>query len=129
MKGHRRDQDATAATEVEIAREVLKDTLKRSSVSLDEIGRRMGHVRGYMSRALRGANPLTIETIIGSLKAAGLSPADYFAAVADALTPPEDDEALDQARIEETVLRTLRRLGWLEAAEAGGKGSGRPRRR
>ncbi|HYU35528.1 MAG TPA: hypothetical protein VEW48_25520 [Thermoanaerobaculia bacterium] len=82
-----------------------------------------------MSRALRGANPLTIDTIIGSLEVAGINPADYFAAVADALTPAEDDEALNQARIEETVLRTLRRLGWLEAAEAGKRGSGRPRRR
>jgi hypothetical protein len=45
---------------VEIARNVLKDMLRRSPVSLDEIGRQLGHVRGYMSRALRGANPLTL---------------------------------------------------------------------
>ncbi len=126
MKGHRGSENPSA---VEIARDILKDTLKRGTVSLDEIGRRLGHVRGYMSRALRGANPLTIDTIIGSLEVAGINPADYFAAVADALTPAEDDEALNQARIEETVLRTLRRLGWLEAAEAGKRGSGRPRRR
>src|SRR6185436_1123341 len=126
MKGHRESANPTA---VEIARDVLKETLKRGPVSLDEIGRRLGHVRGYMSRALRGTNPLTIETIVGSLEVAGINPADYFAAVAKALTPPEDDDALDEARVEATVLRTLRRLGWLESPEGDKKGSGRPGRR
>ncbi len=103
-----------AESTVEVARNVLKDTLRRGPVSFDEIGRRLGHVRGYMSRALRGANPLTLETIIGSLKVAGIEPADYFAAVAKVLTPPEkEDEGPNEAQIEETVLRTLRRLGWL----------------
>lgn len=110
---------------VEVARNVLKDMLRRSPVSLDEIGRRLGHVRGYMSRALRGANPLTLETIVGALVAAGLKPADYFAAVADALTP-DDDEMPSQERIEATVLRTLRRLGWLDTP--GEKGSRTPPR-
>ena len=125
MKGHHGDESPSA---VEIARDVLKDTLKRGPVSLDEIGRRLGHVRGYMSRALRGVNPLTIETIIGSLEVAGIKPADYFAAVAEALTPPEDDEAVSQARIEETVLRTLRRLGWLESPGGNPRGSRKPAR-
>ncbi|HYU35254.1 MAG TPA: hypothetical protein VEW48_24135 [Thermoanaerobaculia bacterium] len=125
MKGHRGSENPSA---VEVARDVLKDTLKRGPVSLDEIGRRLGHVRGYMSRALRGVNPLTIETIVGSLEVAGINPADYFAAVAEALTPPEDDDAVSQAQIEKTVLRTLRRLGWLEADEGEKRGSGRSRR-
>ena len=98
----------------ETARSVLKEMLLRGPVSLDEIGRRMGHTRGYMSRALRGANPLTLETAIEALEVAGLQPADYFSAVARALTPAAaGDGGPSQARIEETVLRTLRRLGWL----------------
>jgi len=110
---------------VEIARNVLKETLRRGPVSLDEIGRRLGHVRGYMSRALRGANPLTIETIIGSLMVAGIDPADYFAAVAKALTSPEkEDEGPSEAQIEATVLRTLRRLGWLDGPGERDRGSG-----
>jgi hypothetical protein len=111
---------------VEIARNVLKDMLRRSPVSLDEIGRKLGHVRGYMSRALRGANPLTLETIVGALVAAGIKPADYFAAVDSALTPPDDDEMPSQERIEATVLRTLKRLGWLDGP--GEKGSRTPPR-
>ena len=111
---------------VQVARDVLKDMLRRRPVSLDEIGRQLGHVRGYMSRALRGANPLTLETIVGALKVAGIRPADYFAAVAEALTPPDDDEMPSQERIEATVLRTLRRLGWLEGP--GEKGSRTPPR-
>src|SRR5215211_3291613 len=104
MKAH---QESKAAPAVEVARNVLKETLLRGPLSLDEIGRRMGHVRGYMSRALRGANPLTLETIIGALEAAELPPADYFAAVAKALSPPEGEDGPSQAQIEETVLRTL----------------------
>jgi hypothetical protein len=107
---------------------VLKDMLRRGPVSLDEIGRRMGHVRGYMSRALRGANALTLDTMIGALEVAGLDPADYFAAVAEALRPPESDDDLpSEEQIERTVLRTLRRLGWLVGPGASGRGSGRPR--
>ena len=83
--------------------------LRRGPVPLDEIGRRLGHARGYMSRVLRGATPLRFETIVRALKVAGISPAEYFAALATALTPPEpDDDAVSQARVEETVLRTLR---------------------
>jgi hypothetical protein len=41
---------------------------------LDEIGRRMGHTRGSMSRALRGLNPLTLETIFEALEIAGVEP-------------------------------------------------------
>ena len=115
---------------VEVARDVLKETLRRGPVSLDEIGRRLGHVRGYMSRALRGANPLTLETIVGALEVAGVNPAEYFAAVARELTPPESEaDDLSQARIEETVLRTLRRLGWLTPPGAGERGSGTPPRK
>ncbi len=125
MKGH---QGAENPSAVEVARDVLKDALKRGPISLDEIGRRLGHVRGYMSRALRGTNPLTIETIVGSLEVSGLNPADYFAAVAKALTPPEDEDAINEARVEETVLRTLRRLGWLESPGGAKRGSGRPER-
>lgn len=96
-----------------MARGVLKDTLRQGPVSLDEIGRRLGHTRGYMSRALRGVNPLTIDTITGALEVAGIEPSEYFAAVAKALAPPvADDAGPSQAKIEETVLRTLRRLGW-----------------
>jgi transcriptional regulator with XRE-family HTH domain len=106
---------AAEASPLEVARDVLKETLRRGPVSLDEIGRRMGHVRGYLSRALRGVNPLTLDTIIGALQVAGIEPSEYFANVAKALTPPEvEDKEASKARIEETVLRTLRRLG-LEA--------------
>jgi len=102
-----------AVAAVETARRVLKDILRRGPVSLDEIGRRLGHTRGYMSRALRGMNPLTIETMIGALEVAGLQPAQYFSAVAKALTPTEDDDVgSSEAEIEKMVLRTLRRLGW-----------------
>ncbi|HEX3525487.1 MAG TPA: hypothetical protein VH988_00340 [Thermoanaerobaculia bacterium] len=102
--------DGSAA---DVARGVLKDTLRQGPVSLDEIGRRLGHTRGYMSRALRGVNPLTIDTITGALEVAGIEPSEYFAAVAKALAPPvADDAGPSQAKIEETVLRTLRRLGW-----------------
>jgi transcriptional regulator with XRE-family HTH domain len=98
---------------VETARSVLRDTLRRGPVSLDEIGRRMGHTRGYVSRALRGQNPLTIETMIEALQVAGIPPAEYFAALAKALAPPKAvDAGPSQAQIEETVLRTLQRLGW-----------------
>jgi transcriptional regulator with XRE-family HTH domain len=98
---------------VETARGVLKDVLRRSPISFDEIGRRMGHTRGYISRALGGINPLTLETIIQALEVGGIAPADYFAAVAKALTPVKaEDRGPSQAQIEETVLRTLRRLGW-----------------
>jgi hypothetical protein len=66
-----------------------------------------------MSRALRGLNPLTIDTMAAALEVAGVQPADYFAAVAQALVPAEvEDEGPSRAKIEETVLRTLRRLGW-----------------
>src|SRR5215475_8872508 len=103
--------DRTAA--VEAARGTLRALLRRGPVSLDEIGRRLGHTRGYMSRALRGLNPLTIDTIAAALEVAGIQPADYFAAVARALAPVDvGDGGPSQARIEETVLRTLRRLGW-----------------
>lgn len=126
MKAH---QESKAVPAVEVARNVLKETLLRGPVSLDEIGRRLGHVRGYMSRALRGANPLTIETIIGSLEAAGIDPAEYFAAVARALTSPEkEDEGPNEAQIEATVLRTLRRLGWLTDPGDRERGSGTPSR-
>jgi hypothetical protein len=113
---------------VGVARDVLKETLLRGPVSLDEIGRRLGHVRGYMSRALRGANVLTLETMIGALDVAGIDPADYFAAVAKALAPHETAADLPtEDRIEETVLRTLRRLGWLDAPGDSGRGSGSTR--
>lgn len=80
---------------------------------MDEIGRRMGHTRGYLSRALRGANPLTLETIIEALEVARIPPAEYFAAVARTLTPAEiESGGPSQAQIEETVMRTLRKLGW-----------------
>ena len=42
---------------MEAARGLLGALLRRGSVSLDEIGRRMVHTRGYMSRALRGPEP------------------------------------------------------------------------
>jgi hypothetical protein len=116
------------APAIEVARDVLKEALRRGPLSLDEIGRRMGHVRGYMSRALRGANALTLDTMIGALEMAGVNPADYFEAVAEALRPPEkEDEGPSQEQIEATVMRTLRRLGWLDAPGDRGKGSGRPR--
>jgi len=104
--------DRTAA--VETARGALRALLRRGSVSLDEIGRRMGHTRGYMSRALRGLNPLTLETIFEALDIAGVEPVEYFEDVAKALAPPVEakDSGPSQAQIEETVLRTLRRLGW-----------------
>src|ERR1700704_6357084 len=73
---------------VETARGALRALLRRGSVSLDEIGRRMGHTRGSMSRALRGLNPLTLETIFEALEIAGVEPAEYFAEVAKALAPP-----------------------------------------
>ena len=124
----REPQEPRNAHAVEVARDVLKETLRRGPVSLDEIGRRLGHTRGYMSRALRGANALTLETMIGALDMAGIDPADYFAAVAEALRPPpREDEGPSQDQIEATVLRTLRRLGWLEAPGGRGRGSGTPR--
>jgi hypothetical protein len=122
MKRNREFEIGPAA---DIARLVLKDMLRRGPLSLDEIGRRLGHVRGYMSRALRGANPLTLDTIVGALEVAEIAPADYFAAVAEALTP--EDDMPSQEQIEKTVLRTLRRLGWLEAPGKGSSG-GTPRR-
>ena len=73
---------------METARGALRALLRRGSVSLDEIGRRMGHTRGYMSRALRGLNPLTLDTIFEALEIAGVEPAEYFAEVATALAPP-----------------------------------------
>lgn len=98
---------------IEIARDVLKEVLRRGPLSLDEIGRRMGHTRGYLSRALRGANPLTLDTVIQTLEVSGIPPAEYFAAVARELSPlPAVDGGPSQARIEETVIRTLRKLGW-----------------
>jgi transcriptional regulator with XRE-family HTH domain len=102
------------AAAVETARGTLRALLRRGSVSLDEIGRRMGHTRGYMSRALRGLNPLTLDTIFEALEIAGIDPAEYFAEVAKALAPPMEarNSGPTQAQIEETVLRTLRRLGW-----------------
>ena len=124
----REPQGPNNAHTVEVARDVLKETLLHGPLSLDEIGRRMGHVRGYMSRALRGANALTLETMIGALDIAGIDPADYFAAVAEALRPPESaDDLPSQEQIEATVLRTLRRLGWLEGPGESGRGSHRPR--
>ena len=116
------DVDSQAGSErtpaAELARSVLKDMLRRGAVSLDEIGRRLGHTRGYMSRALRGVNPLTLETIVGALEVAGIAPADYFAAVARELAPVVLlVDGPTQARIEETVLRTLRRLGWTDGSE------------
>jgi transcriptional regulator with XRE-family HTH domain len=113
------DKDRTAA--VETARQVLRALLRRGSISLDEIGRRMGHTRGYMSRALRGLNPLTLETIIESLDIAGVDRAEYFADVAKALAAPgrAKDSGPFQAEIEETVLRTLRRLGWTPPEDSG----------
>jgi hypothetical protein len=82
-----------------------------------------------MSRALRGTNPLTLETIVGALEAAEIEPADYFAEVAKAIAPQEsEDSGSSQAKIEETVLRTLRRLGWLAAPGDDERGSGTPAR-
>jgi hypothetical protein len=125
MRGTRKPTNAPA---IQVARDVLKDMLRKGPVSLDEIGRRMGHVRGYMSRALRGANSLTLDTMIDALEVAGMNPADYFEAVAEALRPPESDDDLpSEEQIERTVLRTLRRLGWLEGPRESGRGSGRPR--
>jgi len=119
--------DRTAA--VEAARGVLRALLRRGSVSLDEIGRRMGHTRGYMSRALRGLNPLTLDTIFEALEIAGVEPAEYFAEVAKALAPPEEakNSGPTQAQIEETVLRTLRRLGWARLDDDEKKSGSLPR--
>ena len=120
------DETKSAAT---TAREVLKDSLKRSPLSFDEIGRRMGHTRGYLSRALGGNHPLTIETIVKALEVAGIEPVDYFAALVKALTPAEArDRGPTQAQIEETVLRTLRRLGWA-TDDDDERGSGSAKRR
>lgn len=114
MKPKAGKAESAAVPAADTARSVLKEMLLRGPVSLDEIGRRMGHTRGYMSRALRGANALTLDSVIEALEVAGLQPADYFSAVARALTPAAaGDGGPSQARIEETVLRTLRRLGWL----------------
>ena len=110
---------------IETARDVLKDVLRRGPLSLDEIGRRMGHTRGYLSRALRGSNPLTLDTIIQALEVSGIPPAEYFSAVARALTPAAaGDGGPSQARIEETVIRTLRKLGWSAPPEDDEKESG-----
>ena len=119
--------DRTAA--VETARGALRALLRRGSVSLDEIGRRMGHTRGYMSRALRGLNPLTLDTIFEALEIAGVEPAEYFAEVAKALAPPVEarNSGPTQAQIEETVLRTLRRLGWARLDDDEKKSGKQPR--
>jgi len=119
--------DRTAA--VETARGALRALLRRGSVSLDEIGRRMGHTRGSMSRALRGLNPLTLETIFEALEVAGVEPTDYFAEVAKALAPPvaAQNSVPTQAQIEETVLRTLRRLGWARPGDDKKKSGRKPR--
>jgi hypothetical protein len=122
----KRNQDFEIGPAAGVARVVLKDMLRRRPVSLDEIGRRLGHARGYMSRALRGANALTLDTIVGALEVAEIAPADYFAAVADALTP--DDALPSQEQIERTVLRTLRRLGWMEGPGNRGSSGGAPTR-
>jgi len=96
---------------------------------LDEIGRRMGHTRGYMSRALRGLNPLTLDTIFEALEIAEVEPAEYFADVEKALAPPVEakDSGPTQAQIEETVLRTLRRLGWARLDDDEKKSGKQPR--
>jgi len=67
-----------------------------------------------MSRALRGLNPLTLEMIFEALEIAGVEPTEYFAEAAKALASPIEarNSGPTQAQIEETVLRTLRRLGW-----------------
>lgn len=121
----RAETQTPMAPTAEAARGVLKDMLRRGPISLDEIGRRLGHTRGYMSRALRGTNPLTIDTIAGVLEVTGIKPADYFSAVAKALSPAEaEDEGPSRAKIEETVLRTLRKLGWAPVAAEDESGSG-----
>jgi len=119
--------DRTAA--VETARGTLRALLRRGSVSLDEIGRRMGHTRGYMSRALRGLNPLTLDTIFEALEIAGVEPTEYFTEVAKALAPPVEaqNSVPTQAQIEETVLRTLRRLGWARPGNDKKKSGRQPR--
>jgi transcriptional regulator with XRE-family HTH domain len=89
----------------------------------------MGHTRGYMSRALRGLNPLTLDTIFEALEIAGVEPAEYFAAVAKELAPPVEakNSGPTQAQIEETVLRTLRRLGWSRLDDDEKKSGRQPR--
>jgi len=110
----KRKVEGDRTARVETARAALRALLRRGSISLDEIGRRMGHTRGYMSRALRGLNPLTLDTIFEALEIADVDPAEYFAEVAKVLAPPVEsrNSGPSQAQIEETVLRTLRRLGW-----------------
>jgi len=125
----KRKEEGDRAAAVETAQGLLRALLRRGSVSLDEIGRRMGHTRGYMSRALRGLNPLTLETIFEALEIAGVEPAEYFAEVAKALAPPVEakNSGPSQAEIEETVLRTLRRLGWARLDDDEKKSGSPPR--
>ena len=129
LPGVKRKEEADRTAAVETARGALRALLRRGSVSLDEIGRRMGHTRGYVSRALRGLNPLTLDTIFEALEIAGVEPAEYFAEVAKALAPPVEaqNSGPTQAQIEETVLRTLRRLGWARLDDDEKKSGSQPR--
>ena len=129
LLGVKRKVEGDRAAAVETAQGALRALLRRGSVSLDEIGRRMGHTRGYMSRALRGLNPLTLDTIFEALEIAGVEPAEYFAEVAKALAPPVEakNSGPTQAQIEETVLRTLRRLGWARLDDGEKKSGSQPR--
>jgi hypothetical protein len=104
---------------METARDVLKGLLWRGPVSLDEIGRRMGHTRGYMSRALGGKQALTLDMMFEALEIAGVEPSEYFAALAKALAPPvgAKESGPSQAQIDEMVVRTLRRLGWAPVSD------------
>jgi transcriptional regulator with XRE-family HTH domain len=129
LPGVKCKEEADRTVAVETARGLLRAMLRRGSVSLDEIGRKMGHTRGYMSRALRGLNPLTLDTIFEALEIAGVDPAEYFAEVAKALAPPVEAKSSgpSQAQIEETVLRTLRRLGWARVEDDEKKSGSQPR--
>jgi hypothetical protein len=104
-----KENDPEHEDELDAARRLLRHLIRVQEVNLQDLDKRFGYTRGYVSRLLHGDTRLTYQHVLQILKAIDVEPALYFSTLHPQRQLRRQAEA---ERIEE--LRTLiGRLGRL----------------
>lgn len=88
-----------------VHRDFLRRLIRAKGFSLEELDRRFGFRRGYVSRVLKGETSLTLHHVLAILEAIDVPAGFYFSTIYP--PPPRDSES--EGEVARRLLRLLER--------------------
>lgn len=95
---------------LDAARQFLRRLIQAQGITLQDLDKRLGFTRGYVSRLLHGETHLTYQHILQILEAIEIDPSVYFATLHPQRRQRREPEALHIEELRELVHRLHRIL-------------------